>query len=70
MAKKITKKQKMSKIISENPDAVEILFNSGLSCVGCPMAQQETLEEGCKAHGMNDKDIDELLKKVNKNSRS
>jgi len=25
----------------------------------------ETLEEGCKAHGLKDKDIDELLKKIN-----
>ena len=65
----ITKKTKMSKIIQENPDSVEILFNAGLSCVGCPMAQQETLEEGCKAHGMTDKEIDDLLSKINKNSR-
>jgi hypothetical protein len=34
--------------------------------MGCPMAMEETVEQGCKAHGMSDKEIDELLKKVNK----
>ncbi len=32
-------------IIQIHPDAVEILFNFGLSCVGCPASQMETLEE-------------------------
>jgi len=64
--KKITKKTKLNEIVQENPKAIEILFGAGLSCVGCPMAQQETLEDGCKAHGMNDKDINEILRKLNK----
>jgi len=63
---KITKDMKMHEIISKNPDAVEILFNSGLSCIGCPMAMMETLEEGCKAHRMSKKEIDDLIKKLNK----
>jgi len=65
---KINKKMKMSKIINENPDAVEILFNTGLTCAGCPMAQEETLEEGCLAHGMGKKEIDDLIKELNENS--
>ena len=67
--KKITKKTKLSKIISKNPDVVEILFNAGLTCVGCPMAMQETLEQGCKTHGMSGKDVDKLVDKLNKNSK-
>ncbi len=63
--KKINSKTKLSEVIQKNPDAAEILFNAGLSCVGCPMAMQETLEEGCKAHGMNQKDIDELVGRLN-----
>lgn len=63
---KITKKTKLSELIKENPKAAEILFGQGLSCIGCPMAMQETLEQGCLAHGMSKKDIDELIKRLNK----
>jgi len=62
---KITKKTKMSKIISEKPDAVEVLFEAGMSCCGCPMAADESLEDGCKAHGMGEKEIDKLVKRLN-----
>ncbi len=67
---KITRKAKMSKIISTNPEATEILFEAGLNCIGCPMAMQETLEEACKVHRMRNKEIDKLVNKLNKNSRS
>lgn len=63
---KITKKTKIAEIVKKKPDAVKLLFGAGMMCVGCAMAQQETLEQGCKAHGMNNKEIDELIKKVNK----
>jgi len=61
----ITKNTKMSEILEAKPEAVEILFEAGMGCCGCPMAQQESLEEGCKAHGMSDKDIEEIVEKLN-----
>ena len=67
---KITKKTKINEVIQKNLDAVGILFEVGLTCVGCPMAQEETLEEGCKAHGMDDKKIKELVDKLNSESCS
>lgn len=66
---KITKKTKLSEVLKNNEKAAMILFNSGLSCVGCPMAMQETIEQGCKAHGMSDKDIDKLVKELNAKCR-
>jgi hybrid cluster-associated redox disulfide protein len=66
MSKQITKKTKLNEILSINPKAAEILFENGLMCIGCPMAIQETLEQGCKAHGMGNEEIEELIKKVNK----
>ena len=63
---KINKSTKISKVVGANPKAVEILFKAGLTCIGCPMAQQETLEQGCKAHGMNKKEIKKLVKELNK----
>jgi len=63
---KITNKTKLSKIIEEKPESAMILIEAGMGCVGCPMAMQETLEQGCLAHGMNKKDIDKLIKELNK----
>jgi hybrid cluster-associated redox disulfide protein len=63
--KKITKKSKLSEL-TESEKATEVLFESGMGCIGCPMAMQETLEEGCKAHGMSDKDVDGIVEKLNK----
>jgi hydroxylamine reductase len=63
---KITKNTKLGKLLEDNPEAAKLLMEAGMHCVGCPMAMQETLEMGCMAHGMEDKDIEELIKKLNK----
>ena len=61
----IKKNSKFSEILESCENAAEILFESGLHCVGCPMTAQETLEDGCLAHGFSEKEIDELVKKLN-----
>ncbi len=66
MAKKITGKTKLSEIMEINPESAEVLFEAGMGCACCPMAQQESLEDGCKAHGMNKKQVDELITRLNK----
>ncbi len=63
---KITKDTKISELIQEKPEAVGTLFEAGLGCVGCPMAQMETIEQGCKAHGMSDKEVEKLVEELNK----
>lgn len=62
---KITKNTKISEVVQENPEAAMKLFESGMGCVGCPMAQMETIEQGCKAHGLDDKQIEELVNSLN-----
>jgi len=59
---KITKDMKFSEILEKYPDTAEILFEAGMHCVGCPMAVQETLEQGILAHGL---DTNKILKKLN-----
>lgn len=59
---KYTKKTKLSEVM-KNEKAAKIFFESGMSCLGCPMAMQETIEDGCNAHGI---DADKVLKKLNK----
>ncbi len=63
---KIKKDDKIKDIIENHPKAIEIFLEFNLHCVGCPMVSQETLEDGCKAHGMDEKKINELVKKLNK----
>jgi hybrid cluster-associated redox disulfide protein len=62
---KITKKTDMHELLMNKPEIAGILFQSGMGCVGCPMSMSETLEEGCKAHGMNNKEIEKLIEKLN-----
>ncbi|MCX8194110.1 MAG: DUF1858 domain-containing protein [Candidatus Pacearchaeota archaeon] len=59
----ITKKTTFAQLLDKYPEAAEILFEEGMSCVGCPMAMQETIEQGCKAHGI---DIKKFLARLNK----
>jgi hybrid cluster-associated redox disulfide protein len=62
---KITKKTTIGEIVRKKPEAVELLLEAGMHCIGCPMSQMETIEEGCLAHGLTKKQIDNLIKKIN-----
>jgi hybrid cluster-associated redox disulfide protein len=64
--KAITAKMSFAEILEKHSESADILFESGLHCIGCGMAMYESLEQGCKAHGMNQKQIDNLIKKLNK----
>ena len=64
--KEITEEMTFAEILEKHPESANILFENGLMCIGCPMAIEETLEQGCKAHGMKSKEIEELIKKINK----
>lgn len=63
---KITKKTLLAEIIEKHPGVAEALvFKYGLHCVGCPAAAMETLEEGLKAHGMSDEEVEKVIDKLN-----
>jgi len=59
----IGKGMTFSKILSLAPELAEPLLKKGMHCIGCPMAAQETLEQGAIAH---DLDPDKLVKELNK----
>lgn len=63
--KKITKETKINELLMQKPEAAEILFEAGMACVGCPMSAGESIEAGCSAHGMDKKQIEDLIKKLN-----
>ncbi len=61
----ITKEMSIMEIVKNNPETATILGKYGMGCVGCIAARFETLEQGAKAHGMDDKKVDELVKELN-----
>lgn len=63
---KITKDITIGDLISKHPESAFILMEAGLHCVGCHVAANETLEQGCLAHGLEEKQINEILKKINR----
>ena len=44
------------------PQAAEVLMRSGMHCVYCPSAINESLEEACMVHGA---DADKLVNDIN-----
>lgn len=58
----ITKDTIVADIPSINPAAVDVLWNLGMGCIHCIMADGETVEEAAMVHGFN---LDELLKVLN-----
>ncbi len=63
--KEITKDMTFAEAIKLHPKSVEVFLKHGMTCVGCPMAIQETIEQGALAHGIEPKKlIEELNKKL------
>ena len=62
-SKIINKNMNFTEIMEISPEAGEVLFNSGMHCIGCGMAAFETLEQGAMAHGL---DADKLVDEINK----
>ena len=62
---KITKEMTIMEALNGRPEVAQVLFEAGIHCVGCHMAAEETIEQGLRAHGMDDKQIDETIRKMN-----
>lgn len=65
----ITKEMTIEEIFTRFPQKSQILAqemsNSGLHCSSCSSASFETLEGGMLGHGKTEKQIDQLVKKLN-----
>jgi len=59
---KITKEMAIAEVIEKYPKAAPILMGFGFHCVGCPMAQSETIEQLAKS---NQIDLKKLLDSLN-----
>ncbi len=62
MTEMITKDMGISDVIQKYPELIPVFIQHGLGCIGCAMANFESIEQGASAHGM---DIDALMKDLN-----
>lgn len=59
---KITKEMKIKEVIQKYPKTTFVFIDYGLHCIGCPMANPETIEEAVKMHRL---DLEKFLKDLN-----
>ena len=64
----VKKTDLIADIIKKIPEAAKILAEYNLHCSTCFMSQIETLEMGAKMHGMTEKEINDMVKDINKRS--
>ena len=64
-AQTITKNNLISALIEKHPEVQEILMEYGLHCAGCSFSEFDTLEDGAMMHGLNDEDVDLMIRDVN-----
>ncbi|VVB83858.1 Uncharacterised protein [uncultured archaeon] len=65
----IRKDMTFAELLEKHPETANDLFEAGLHCIGCGGAMYETIEQGCQMHGFSKKEIDELIKKLNKGKK-
>ena len=63
--KEVNKNMSFGEILTAVPESGMIMAKYGLHCIGCAFAYEETVEEGCKAHGFEDKTVDKMIKEIN-----
>lgn len=55
----VTADSTIADILKEKPEAVDVLFRFGMGCIGCALANGETLRQAALGHGIPP--LDELL---------
>ncbi len=62
-AGKITGEMTIAEALKLKPEAAAILMSKGMHCLGCVIAQGETLAQAADVHGIP---LEELLAELNK----
>ncbi len=66
VSEKINKDMTLGEIVAKHPQAARVMLSYGLHCIGCHVATWETLEQGAKAHGLNDEQVQQMVDEINK----
>ncbi|BCA79756.1 DUF1858 domain-containing protein [Desulfuromonas sp. AOP6] len=62
MSAKVNKDMTFHQVLQMSPEVANVLRKYNLGCVGCMGAMNETLEQGCIAHGL---DVNDILRDLN-----
>src|SRR5574338_610421 len=65
ITRQMTIQEIFSRFPSKAPKLAQELTKTGLNCVGCSAATWETVESGVLRHGLGEKDIEDLLRRLN-----
>ncbi len=61
----IEPKVKISDLVTTFPELIDLLmFDYGLHCVNCIISELDTLQEGALLHGIEGKEFDEMLLRI------
>ena len=60
---KITKEMTFGEVLKKYPETVKTFLQFGMHCFGCHLADEETIEQGALAHGV---EVDKLIEDLNK----
>ncbi|MFC1780627.1 DUF1858 domain-containing protein [Patescibacteria group bacterium] len=65
MKQKIKPTWTIQKVLEKYPDSTDVLIKYGFHCIGCAMAQYETIEQGAEAHNLGEKQLKKLIEELN-----
>ena len=58
----VTGETLVGEIVTQYPEAIEVLLSIGMHCLGCPASRAESLADACAVHGMP---VDRVLEAIN-----
>ena len=59
----VTGETLVGEIVTQYPEAIEVLLSIGMHCLGCPASRAESLADACAVHGMP---VDRVIEAINK----
>ncbi|MFH1505374.1 MAG: DUF1858 domain-containing protein [archaeon] len=61
----VNKDMTIGEVVQKYPASAVIMMGHGMHCIGCHVAAWETIEQGCKGHGMDDEQIAKMIDEIN-----
>ena len=58
----VTGETLVGEIVTQYPEAVEVLLSIGMHCLGCPASRAESLQDACAVHSMP---VDRVVEAIN-----
>jgi hybrid cluster-associated redox disulfide protein len=58
----VTGETLVGEIVTQYPEAIEVLLSIGMHCLGCPASRAESLADACAVHGMP---VDRVIEAIN-----